>query len=117
MIHSLLFLPILHEKRFYYASFDSMPIARKTAVLQFTLPGDKTGLKDEPVESKPLTRERDYGVKLSIEGHVVPAGFFQSPRNDEQWRDFVKRLRDCNVNRNDDGYRGAVFIRSFGADL
>ena len=90
---------------------------RKTAVVQFTLPGDKTGPKDQPVESKPLTREDEYDVQLSIDGHVFPAGFFQSPRNDEQWRDFVKRLRDCNVNRNDDGYRGAVFIRSFGADL
>ena len=94
-----------------------MPIARKTAVVLFTLPGDKTGPKGQPVESKPLTCEREYGVHLSIDGHVLPAGFFQSPRNDEQWRDFVRRLRDCNVNRNDDGYRGAVFIRSFGADL
>ena len=94
-----------------------MPIARKTAVVQFILPGDKTGPKGQPVESKPLTCEREYGVQLSIDGHVLPAGFFQSPRNDEQWRDFVRRLRDCNVNRNEDGYRGAVFIRSFGADL
>ena len=94
-----------------------MPIARKTAVVQFTLPEDKTGPKDQPVESKPLTREDEYDVQLFIDGRVFPAGFFQSPCNDEQWRDFVKRLRDCNVNRNDDGYRGAVFIRSFGADL
>ncbi len=94
-----------------------MPTARKTAVVLFTLPGDRTALEGEMVESRPLTREREYGVRLSIDDHVFPTGFFQSPRNDEQWRDFVTRLRDCNVNRNEDGHRGAVFIRSFGADL
>jgi tetratricopeptide (TPR) repeat protein len=94
-----------------------MPIARKTAVVQLTLLGDTSGPKGEAVESRPLTRDREYAVHLSIDGHVASAGFFQSPRNDEQWRDFVKRLRDCNVNRNDDGYRGAVFIRAFGAEL
>jgi tetratricopeptide (TPR) repeat protein len=94
-----------------------MPTARKTAVVLFTLPGDRTHPKGEMVESRPLTREREYGVHLSIGDHVFPTGFFQSPRNDEQWRDFVKRLRNCNVNRNEDGHRGAVFIRSFGADL
>ena len=94
-----------------------MPIARKTAVVLFTLPGDRTDPKGEMVESRPLTREREYGVQLSIDGRIFPTGFFQSPRNDEQWREFVKRLRDCNVNRNEEGHRGAVFIRSFGADL
>jgi hypothetical protein len=117
MIRSPLFPVNLQETRFRYASFDSMPIARKTAVVQLTLPGDRTGPKDHQVESKPLTCEREYGVLLTIDGHFIPAGFFQSPRNDEQWREFVKRLRDCNVNRNDDGHRGAVFIRSFGSDL
>ncbi len=94
-----------------------MPIARKTAVVLFTLPGDRIGPKGKTVESRPLTGEREYGVNLSIDGHVFPVGFFQSPRNDEQWREFVKRLRNCNLNRNDDGHRGAVFIRTFGADL
>ena len=94
-----------------------MPIARKTAVVQLILPGDRTGLKDQAIESKPLTCEREYGVLLTIEGRVLPAGFFQSPRNDEQWRAFVRLLRDCNVDHTDGGYRGAVLIRSFGAEL
>ncbi len=94
-----------------------MASARRTAVVQLTLPGDKTGLAGEAVESKPLTCEREYGVRLSIDGHIFPSGFFQSPRNDEQWREFVKRLRECNANRSDEGHRGAVFIRSFGAEL
>jgi hypothetical protein len=108
---------ILQESRFHYASFDAMPIARKTAVVHLILPGDRTGLKDHAIESKPLTGEREYGVILTIDGHILPAGFFQSPCNDEEWRVFVRRLRDCNVNRSDDGYRGAVLIRSLGADL
>jgi hypothetical protein len=94
-----------------------MPPFRKTAIVQFTLPGDATGERERQIESKPLTCEREYGVLLTIEGRVSPAHFFQSPRNDEQWREFVKRLRDCNVNRDENGYRGAVFIRSLGADL
>jgi hypothetical protein len=94
-----------------------MPLSRKTAILQFTLPGDAAGAADRQVESKPLTCEREYGALLAIDGAGCPAQFFQSPRNDEQWRDFVQRLRDCNVNRDENGYRGAVFIRSIGADL
>lgn len=62
--------------------------------------------------SRPLATERDFGVILSIEGVTYPAQTFRSPMNDEQWRQFDKKLRDCNVTHDSAGYRNGTSIRS-----
>ena len=86
-----------------------MPIFRKTAVVQFVLPSTK----DE--EKMPLTLEREYGVFLSVDGCQFSASTFRSPVNDERWRDFIKRMEECNTTRK--GYESAVVIRAIGRDL
>ncbi|MGB6157293.1 MAG: hypothetical protein WBH45_03350, partial [Acidobacteriaceae bacterium] len=89
-----------------------MPVYRKTAVVQLELP---SGAMET---SLPLATEREFGVLLAIDGKTYPAQAFQSPINDEQWRDFIRQLRDCNVNRDvKTGYRGATAIRSLGRML
>src|ERR1700733_1296512 len=89
-----------------------MPVYRKTAVVQFELP---SGAMET---SLPLATEREYGVLLTIEGRTYPAQAFHSPINDEQWREFIRQLRDCNVNRDvKTGYRGATAIRALGRSL
>lgn len=67
--------------------------------------------------SLPLATERDFGVILTVEGTTYPAQNFCSPINDEQWREFIRKLRDCNVNHDASGYRGAASIRSLGQQL
>ena len=88
-----------------------MHLYRKTAIVQFELFSGATE------GSLPLATEREFGVILSIEGVTYPARNFQSPINDEQWREFDRRLRDCNVNHNATGYRGAASIRSLAQQL
>jgi len=90
-----------------------MSLYRKTAIVQLELPSGATA------ERLPLTTERTYGVILTIDGQSYPAGYFSSPINDEQWRDFSSRLSDCNVRRNADAtaYRNATFIRGIGLQL
>ncbi len=86
-----------------------MPVYRKTAVVELELP---SGAMET---SLPLASEREFGVLLTIEGKTYPAQVFQSPINDEQWREFIRQLRDCNVNRDvKTGYRGATAIRALG---
>lgn len=84
---------------------------RKTAIVELVL------ASTDPVESLPLTTEREFGVLLRIEGVSYPAGTFHSPLNDEQWRDFVNKLRSCNRNHSDTSYRDAVGIRQIGLAL
>ncbi|MBT9332394.1 CHAT domain-containing protein [Paracidobacterium acidisoli] len=68
--------------------------------------------------SLPLTCERAFSVILLIEGRTHPAQTFRSPINDEQWREFIRQLRDCNVNRDvKTGYRGATAIRALARSL
>jgi hypothetical protein len=90
-----------------------MSLYRKTAIVQIELPSGATE------ESLPLTAERAYGVILTIDGQSYPAGYFYSPINDEQWRDFSRRLSDCNVRHAEDAaaYRNATFIRGIGLAL
>jgi len=90
-----------------------MSLYRKTAIVQIELPSGATE------ESLPLTAERAYGVILTIDGQSYPASYFYSPINDEQWRDFSRRLSDCNVRHAEDAaaYRNATFIRSIGLAL
>ncbi|MGA7525360.1 MAG: hypothetical protein WBW84_23120 [Acidobacteriaceae bacterium] len=89
-----------------------MPIYRKTAVVQLELP---SGAMET---SLPLACEREFGVLLSIDGKTWPAQAFRSPINDEQWREFIRQLRDCNVNRDvKTGYRGATSIRALARML
>ena len=88
-----------------------MHLYRKTAIVQFELFSGATE------GSLPLATERDFGVILIIEGVTYPARNFQSPINDEQWREFDRRLRDCNVNHDATGYRGAAAIRSLAQQL
>jgi tetratricopeptide (TPR) repeat protein len=88
-----------------------MHTERKTAVVQFELFSGATE------GSLPLATERDFGVILTVEGVAYPAQNFRSPINDEQWRDFIRRLRDCNVNHDATGYRGAASIRSLAQQL
>jgi tetratricopeptide (TPR) repeat protein len=90
-----------------------MSLYRKTAILQLELPSGATA------ERLPLTAERAYGVILTIDGQSYPAGYFYSPINDEQWRDFSQRLSDCNVRHAEDAaaYRNATFIRGIGMSL
>ncbi len=89
-----------------------MPVYRKTAIVQLELP---SGAMES---SLPLTCEREFGVILSIAGKTYPAQSFRSPINDEQWREFVRQLRACNVNHDDKtGYRGATAIRALARML
>lgn len=88
-----------------------MHLIRKTAIVQFELFSGATE------GSLPLATERDFGVILMIEGVTYPAQNFRSPINDEQWRQFDRRLRDCNVNHDAMGYRGAASIRSLAHQL
>ncbi|HET6208599.1 MAG TPA: tetratricopeptide repeat protein [Terracidiphilus sp.] len=88
-----------------------MHLYRKTAIVQFELFSGATE------GSLPLANERDFGVILIIEGVTYPAQNFRSPINDEQWRQFDRRLRDCNVNHDATGYRGAASIRSLAHQL
>jgi tetratricopeptide (TPR) repeat protein len=88
-----------------------MHLYRKTAIVQFELFSGATE------GSLPLATERDFGVILIVEGVSYPAQNFRSPINDEQWRDFDRRLRDCNVNHDATGYRGAASIRSLAHQL
>jgi hypothetical protein len=88
-----------------------MHLNRKTAVVQFELFSGATE------GSLPLASERDFGVILMVEGVTYPAQNFRSPINDEQWRQFDRHLRDCNVNHDATGYRGAASIRSLAHQL
>src|SRR6516162_6949310 len=88
-----------------------MHLYRKTAIIQFELFSGATE------GSLPLANEREFGVILIIEGVSYPAQNFRSPINDEQWRQFDRRLRDCNVNHDATGYRGAASIRSLTHQL
>ncbi len=89
-----------------------MPAYRKTAIVQLELP---SGAMES---SLPLTCEREFGVILSIAGKTYPAQSFRSPINDEQWREFVRQLRACNVNHDEKtGYRGATAIRALARTL
>lgn len=88
-----------------------MHLSRKTAVVQLELfSGAVEG-------SLPLATERDFGVILSIEGVTYPAQNFRSPINDEQWRQFDRKLRDCNTKRDPPDYRNAASIRSLTHQL
>jgi hypothetical protein len=88
-----------------------MHLYRKTALVQFELFSGATE------SSLPLATERDFGVILSVDGVTYPAQNFRSPINDEQWRQFDRRLRDCNTNRESSNYRAAAAIRSLSHDL
>src|ERR1700689_1629529 len=89
-----------------------MPGYRKTAIVQLEL---ATGAMEG---SLPLTCEREYGVILSIDARSYPAQRFRSPINDEEWREFVRQLRACNVNHDEKtGYRGATAIRALARTL
>ena len=89
-----------------------MPVYRKTAIVQLELP---SGAMES---SLPLTCEREFGVILSIAGKTYPAQSFRSPINDEQWREFIRQLRACNVNHDEKtGYRGATAIRALARTL
>src|SRR5437762_3136980 len=88
-----------------------MHFFRKTALVQFELFSGATE------SSLPLATERDFGVILSVDGVTYPAQNFRSPINDEQWRQFDRRLRDCNTNRESANYRAAASIRSLTHDL
>jgi hypothetical protein len=90
-----------------------MSLYRKTALVQLELPSGASA------ERLPLTCERAYGVILTIDGQSCPSGYFYSPINDEQWRDFRGRLSDCNVRHAEDAlaYRNATFIRGIGLSL
>jgi hypothetical protein len=88
-----------------------MQLYRKTAIVQFELFSGATE------GSLPLACERDFGVILTIEGVTYPAENFRSPINDEQWRLFYAGLRDCNMQRDQTGYRNAASIRSLAYQL
>jgi tetratricopeptide (TPR) repeat protein len=88
---------------------------RKTAIVRLVLP---SGASDE---SLPLTTDRAYGVFLNIDGKDDPSGYFRSPINDEQWRDFRNRMSSCNTVRDpradDLAFRNAMFIQDIGISL
>ena len=88
-----------------------MPIFRETMIVELILPSSAAE------ESLPLTTEREFGVFLRSGTRSFRAKYFRSPVNDEQWRTFVRQLRDCNVNHDSTGYRGAVAIRGLGRAL
>jgi len=87
-----------------------MHLERRTAVVQFELFSGRP----KAACRWPATRLWRH---LSIDGTTCPAQNFRSPINDEQWRDFIRKLRDCNVNHDPSGYRGAASIRSLGQQL
>jgi hypothetical protein len=88
-----------------------MHLYRKTAVVQLVL-------FSEAIEgSLPLATERDFGVILKVEGATYPAQTFRSPINDEQWRQFDRKLRDCNIQHDTTMRRQAASIRSLAHQL
>jgi hypothetical protein len=88
-----------------------MHLYRKTAVVQLELfSGAEAG-------SLPLATERDFGVIFTVNGVTSPAQNFRSPINDEQWRQFDSKLRDCNTQRDKANYRLAAAIRSLAHQL
>jgi hypothetical protein len=92
---------------------------RKTAIVRLVLPSGDSG------QSLPLTTDRAYGVFVTIEGKDLPAGYFRSPINDDQWRDFRNKLSSCNTVRpsvndpaaDDLAFRNAMFIQDLGSAL
>jgi len=88
-----------------------MPPYRKTAIVELALPSAKN------VGSLPLTCDREYGVYVVVEDRKLPAQSFQSPINDEQWRQFLRQLRDCNTIHDTTGYNSARAIRALGREL
>jgi hypothetical protein len=95
-----------------------MPAWRKTAALHFELPSGA----DEG--SLPLAVEREFAVTLTIDGRAFPAHSFQSPINDEQWREFLRQVRACNGTDpatgdrpSQKGNRDAAAIRALGRRL
>jgi tetratricopeptide (TPR) repeat protein len=84
---------------------------RKTAIVRLVLFSEATE------GSLPLATEREFAVTLTIDGASVPAQNFQSPINDEQWRQFYARLRGCNINHAPAGARDAAAIRSLCRQL
>jgi hypothetical protein len=88
-----------------------MLLSRKTAIVQFELSSAATE------GSLPLACERSFYVILIIEGKTYPAKTFNSPINDEQWRDFIRQLRDCNVHHDDSGDAGARAIKALTRKL
>ena len=88
-----------------------MHLYRKTAVVQLVLFSEATE------GSLPLATERDFGVILKVEDATYPAQTFRSPINDEQWRQFDRKLRDCNINHDATMRRQAASIRSLAHQL
>ena len=88
-----------------------MHLYRKSAVVQLEL------FSGADVGSLPLATERDFGVILVVDGVTYPAQNFRSPINDEQWRQFDRKLSDCNTQRDKANYRQAAFIRSLAHEL
>jgi len=92
---------------------------RKTAIVRLVLPSGDSG------QSLPLTTDRAYGVFVTIDGKDSPAGYFRSPINDDQWRDFRDKLSSCNTVRpsaadpaaDDLAFRNAMFIQDLGTAL
>jgi tetratricopeptide (TPR) repeat protein len=84
---------------------------RKTAIVQIEL------LSGATEGSLPLATERAFGVILLVDGVSYPSQSFSSPINDEQWRLFLEKLRDCNKNRSPAGTRDAVGIRALAHQL
>jgi hypothetical protein len=92
---------------------------RKTAIVRLVLPSGDSG------QSLPLTTDRAYGVFVTIEGKDSPAGYFRSPINDDQWREFRNKLSSCNTVRpsvndpaaDDLAFRNAMFIQDLGTAL
>ncbi len=84
---------------------------RRTMIVEFVLPSSAAE------GALPLTWERIFGVFLRCGGRTIPSQYFRSPLNDEQWRTFVRQMRECNVNRSEDGYRGAQAIQEHGLSL
>jgi hypothetical protein len=96
-----------------------MALYRKTAIVEIVLPSAAATASDDQPLTLPLSVQREFGVVLTIDGHVSSAGRFRSPINDEQWRQFVAQLRDCNVRHveDNDAYRNATYIRDLGLSL
>ena len=92
---------------------------RKTAIVRLVLPSGDSG------QSLPLTTDRAYGVFVTIDGKDSPAGYFRSPINDDQWRDFRNKLSSCNTVRpsvndpaaDDLAFRNAMAIQDLGTAL
>jgi tetratricopeptide (TPR) repeat protein len=87
-------------------------VLRATAVLRFTLPGNK-----DTAELLALDVQRKYFFDLTIDGNAPSGGNFFSPLGDERWRDVIQDLRTATEIKDGGGRHITDNLRDAGRQL